>query len=137
MTQTAKARLTQKQLIRRCMGAASVLLLIIEVLIGLYAHGWLRDHFGDVLVVILLYTLWRTALPDKPRFGWLLPAGLLIFSFGVEFLQLWGFCDKFHITNKFLRICIGTGFSKIDLLCYVIGILPCLVCEYLLRRKAE
>ena len=126
-----------KRSIRIGMGIASAVLLFIEVLIGLYAHGWLRDHIGDLLIVILLYTLARTVLPDKPRFGMLLPAAILVFSFGVEFLQLWGFCDKMGITNRFLRICIGTGYSNIDLLCYTIGILPCLLCEMLLRRECK
>ena len=138
MTQITKSRsLTRSQTVRLCMGAASVLLLGTEVLIGLFAHGWIRDYIGDVLVVMLLYTLWRTVLPEKPRCGWILPAGILLFAFGVEFLQLWGFCDKFHITNKFLRICIGTGYSNYDLLSYAVGILPCFVCEFLLRRKAK
>lgn len=124
----------RKQL-RICMGIASAVLLGIEILIGMYAHGWVRSYLGDVLVVILLYTLARTALPEKPRFGALLPSAILAFSFFVEFLQLWGFCDKFGITNRFLRIIIGTGFSWVDILSYVIGILPCFICEYLLKRK--
>ena len=115
--------------IRICMGIASAVLFGIEVLIGMFAHGWVRNYFGDVLVVILIYTLWRTAAPDKPEYGLLLPAGILIFSFAVEFLQLWGFCDKMHITNKLLRIVIGTGFSPKDLLSYCIGIVPCIICE--------
>ena len=117
------------------MGLASALLLGIEILIGMFAHGWVRSYLGDVLVVILLYTLWRTVLPLKPKPGALLPAGILIFSFIVEFLQLWGFCDRFGITSPLLRILIGTGYSNIDLLSYAIGILPCFLCEFLLRRK--
>lgn len=124
-----------KRTIRLCMGIASVLLLGIEILIGMFAHGWVRESFGDILVVILLYTLARTIFPDKPQYGILFPALILIFAFGVEFLQLWGFCDKLHITNKLLRIIIGTGFSVNDLLCYASGIVPCAVCELLLRKK--
>ncbi|MCR4690645.1 MAG: DUF2809 domain-containing protein [Lachnospiraceae bacterium] len=44
----------------------SVVLLGTEILIGLYAHGWIRNYLGDVLVVILLYTLFRTVLPERP-----------------------------------------------------------------------
>ena len=91
------------------MGAASAVLFGIEVLIGLYASGWVRWYLGDVLVVILLYTLWRTVSPMKPKHGLLLPLGILIFAFAVEFLQRWGFCDKMHITSPLLRILIGTG----------------------------
>ena len=38
-------------------GIASIVLLGIEILIGLYATGWVRNYLGDVLVVILIYTL--------------------------------------------------------------------------------
>jgi hypothetical protein len=118
---------------------ASLALLITEILIGLYAHGWIRNYLGDVLVVVLLYTLFRTVSVQKPKAWYVLPTVILIFSFGVEFLQLWGFCDRFGITNRLLRIIIGTGFSIVDLVCYSIGILPCYAAEYCrsLRNPAE
>lgn len=120
--------------IRIVMGVLSVLLLGVEVLIGMFAHGPVRDSLGDVLVVVLLYTLCRMVSPEKPAYGLLLPAAILLFAFGVEYLQLWGFCDRLHITNKLLRIIIGTGFSVSDLLCYTIGALPCAAAELWLRR---
>jgi hypothetical protein len=112
------------------------------VAVFMYDNGWdgeavtdINDAtvIGDVLVVILLYTLWRAVSPMKPKHGLLLPAGILLFAFAVEFLQRWGFCDKFHITNRLLRILIGTGFSVIDLLSYCIGIVPCIICELFLH----
>ena len=112
---------------------ASVILLIIEILIGLYAHGWIRNYLGDVLVVILLYTLFRTVLPEWPGKRYVLPTVILLFAFAVEFLQLWGFCDRFGITNRLLRIIIGTGFSIADLLCYAVGIIPCYAAEYITK----
>ena len=60
---------------------------------------------------------------------------LLIFAFVVEFLQLWGFCDRFGIINKFLRIIIGTGFSVIDLVSYCIGIFPCYLVEWFMKKR--
>ena len=104
-------------------------LLGIEVLIGLFADGWVRSYLGDVLVVILLYTLCRTISPEKPEKWYILPTAILIFAFIVEFLQLWGFCDRLGIENKFLRTIIGTGFSVGDLICYIIGIIPCYFTE--------
>ncbi len=119
--------------IRTGMGIASAVLFGIELLIGLFASGWVRWYLGDVLVVILIYTLWRTVSPMKPKHGLLLPFGILLFSFAVEFLQRWGFCDKMHITNHLLRILIGTGFSVKDLVSYCIGIVPCIICELFLH----
>lgn len=40
-------------------GLLTVLFLGIEILIGLYATGWVRYYLGDVLVVILIYTFIR------------------------------------------------------------------------------
>ena len=113
-------------------GVLSAVLFGVEVLIGMYAHGWVRNYFGDVLIVILLYTLFRTAFPEWPRKWWLLPTAILAFAFAVEFMQLWGFCDHFGITNRLLRIILGTGYSTIDLMCYAIGIVPCYVTEYMM-----
>ena len=118
-------------------GISSLLLLGIEILIGLFAHGWIRSYLGDVLVVILIYTIIRTITPDKPGKWFILPTAILVFSFIVEFLQLWGFCDRFGIENKLLRIIIGTGFSYIDLICYSIGIIPCYVSEFIKTHHCE
>ena len=120
---------------RLIFGLISVLLLGIEVLIALFAHGWVRIYLGDVLVVILLYTIVRTIIPNRRMHWCILPSVILIFAFAVEFLQLWGFCDRFGITNELLRIIIGTGFSPIDLACYLIGIIPCYVAEFLIAKK--
>lgn len=117
-------------------GIATLILLGIEILIGLYAGGWVRSYLGDVLVVVLLYTLFRTISVNKPSRWFVLPTAILIFSFIVEFLQLWGFCDRFGITNNLLRIIIGTGFSYIDLICYAAGIIPCYVIEFLRSRRS-
>lgn len=121
---------------RLIFGILSVILLGIEVLIGLFAHGWVRSYLGDVLVVILLYTIVRTIVLRKGKW-FVIPTIILVFSFIVEFLQLWGFCDRFGITNEFLRIIIGTGFSWVDIACYCIGIIPCYVSEYLLNRRTD
>ena len=116
-------------------GVITLILLGIEILIGLYADGCVRSYLGDVLVVILLYTICRTISPDKPKTWFILPTAILVFSFIVEFLQMWGFCDRFGITNKFLRIIIGTGFSVVDLISYFIGIIPCYIAEYILFKN--
>lgn len=118
-------------------GAISVLLFVTEVIIGIFATGWVRNYLGDVLVVVLLYTLLRTISPYKPDKWYIFPTAVLAFSFVVEFLQLWGFCDRFGITNILLRIIIGTGFSLGDLISYTLGILPCYVLEYVLYAKMK
>ena len=126
-----------RNLRRLVYGLISLLLLGIEVLIGMFGQGWVRIYLGDVLVVILLYTIVRTIIPNKKIPWFIIPTAILIFSFIVEFLQLWGFCDRFGITNEFLRIIIGTGFSTVDLMCYLIGIIPCYIAEFVLNKKLK
>lgn len=116
-------------------GLISLLLLGTEILIGLFGQGWVRIYLGDILVVILLYTIVRTIIPNKKTPWFIIPGVILIFAFAVEFLQLWGFCDRFGITNELLRIIIGTGFSTIDLICYLPGIIPCFIAECVLNKK--
>ena len=111
----------------------SAIVLGVEILIGLYGHGWIRSYLGDVLVVILLYSIFRTFFPKWPGKWYVLPTVILIFAFGVEFLQLWDFCGRFRITNRLLRIIIGSSFSFADLLCYTIGLVPCYIAEYITR----
>ena len=118
-------------------GICTAVLLGTEILIGMFAHGWVRSYLGDVLVVILLYTLARTISPEWPSKPYILPAAILVFSFAVEFLQLWGFCDRFGIQNRLLRIIIGTGFSWADLLCYTAGIIPCFAAEYIMAKTVK
>ena len=120
---------------RLIFGISTLVLLGVEIIIGMYADGWIRSYLGDVLVVILLYTLFRTISPERPRKWYILPTLILVFAFVVEFLQLWGFCDRFGITNKFLRIIIGTGFSIVDLVSYCIGIIPCYIVEWRINKR--
>ena len=118
-------------------GLFTALLLGTEILIALFAHGPVRSYLGDVLVVILIYTLLRTISPERPKSRYILPSLILIFSFAVEFLQLWGFCDRLGITDKFLRTLIGTSFSVTDLLCYAVGIIPCFLYEIFIRKDGR
>ena len=117
-------------------GIASLLLFGTELLIGLYAHGFIRNYIGDVLVVILIYTLFSTVSPEKPKASFLLPTCILVFAFAVEFLQLWGLCDRLGIQNRLLRIIIGTGFSVEDLISYAVGIIPCYIAELYMKRSS-
>lgn len=126
-----------KRAVRTGCAIAAAVLLGAEICIGMFAHGWLRGSFGDVLVVMLLWAVFRAVSPEKPRYGLLLPAGILLFAYGVELLQLWGFCDRLGIQNHLLRILIGTGFSVSDLICYTVGILPCAAAERILRNKTQ
>lgn len=123
---------------RLSMGICAVILFAAEVYIGVFQHGnWVRAYLGDVLVIMLLYAVVRCISPRLPKIGWVLPTALLAFSFCVEFLQKWGFADKLHITNKLLRTLIGTSFSWKDILSYIIGFVPLLLFEQIVKKHSR
>ena len=99
---------------------ASVLL-IAEILIGLYAHDdFVRPYLGDTLVVILLWCLVRTVLPT--RLSWL-SAAVFLFAVLVEITQIFPLCDLLGIQNSLIRTLMGTSFSWWDIVAYLAGCL--------------
>ena len=99
----------------------TMLLIGVEVVIALTQHdNFIRYYGGDIIVMWVLYCLVQSVLGGKNN-HYIVNIALLIFAFGVEFLQLWGFADKFGIENKFLRVLIGTSFAIEDLWSYLAG----------------
>lgn len=101
---------------------ATILFLAVEVAIALFVHdNFVRPYIGDVLVVIVLYTLLRIWIPDKLR---LLPLYVFLFAAGVEVLQYFEFVKLLGLgNNHFLRILLGSVFDWKDILCYAVGCL--------------
>jgi hypothetical protein len=99
----------------------AILIFLIEVLIALYVNdNFVRPYLGDVLVVILIYCFLKSFLKLP-----VLTVALfvLVFSFTIEFLQFFNIVEKLNLEkSKIARIVIGTSFSWIDLLTYLIGI---------------
>lgn len=98
-----------------------LLLLIAEILIALFVHGgFVRYYLGDIIVVWVVYCFVKIFFPKIN--GYITAAGVMIFAFIVEFLQYIHIVDILGLGDiKFFRVLIGTSFSTIDLLCYVVG----------------
>lgn len=111
------------------------LLFLIEVAIALFVHDdFIRPFLGDVLVVMLMYCFVKSFLSAAVK-----PVALavLIFSFGIEFLQYIRIIEKLGWQdNTLARTVIGTSFSWEDLLMYVVGILVVLFVEHLQKKTA-
>ena len=107
-----------------------ILLLITEILIGLYMHdAIIRPFGGDFLVVILIYCFVKSFF-DAPVLA--TATAVLLFAFAVEISQY------FHLVNvlglersPLARALMGTSFSFIDLLMYTLGAITVLVVEHL------
>lgn len=108
-------------------------ILIIEIVIGIYAHDdIIRPFVGDILVVVLIYCFIRIFIPRSLRW---LPAYVFTFACFVEILQYFQFADIMGLSkNGLARIVLGATFDWGDILCYAIGCLILLLVEYIERR---
>lgn len=101
----------------------SIFIFLIEVLIATKLKGvfFVRAYLGDVIVVILLYTLVKSFFRvDNQK----LIGGILIFSCMVEFAQYFNIAEKLGFREgSLMYIVIGNSFSWIDILCYAAGCL--------------
>lgn len=111
-----------------------VLLLILEILIGLYVDDrFIRPYGGDILVVILLGCLYRSLRPCGNLW---LSAGIFVLALGVEIGQFFNFVDLIGLGHiPFFRILMGTSFSWADILSYAAGCVIFWTMDWLLKRK--
>jgi hypothetical protein len=114
----------------------AILFFLIEVLIALFVNdNFIRPYLGDVLVVILIYCFLKSVLKLP-----VLPVAIfvLIFSFAIEFLQFLNVVKMLHLEkSKIAKTVIGTSFSWIDLLTYIVGITIVIVIEKYGLKKEE
>lgn len=112
---------------------SSLALLIIEILIGLFVHdSFVRPYLGDTLVVILLWCIVRTVIPDK--FAWLSGA-FFLFAVIVEVSQIFPLCDVLGIENRLLRTLMGTSFAWGDIVAYFAGCVVTLAVDAAMLRS--
>ena len=109
---------------------AFIILVVIEVLIGKFAHGFIRGYVGDMLVVIVIYTFIRIFIPE--RFPYLSVA-VFLFAVFVEIMQGINIADTLGITNENVRIAIGTKFDIKDIFCYAAGCAATGIYEFIVR----
>ncbi|MCL2564810.1 MAG: DUF2809 domain-containing protein [Defluviitaleaceae bacterium] len=81
--------------------------------------GFIRNHFGDVLIVIFIYCFIRTFIRNRLK---LLPLYIFIFAFLVEIGQYFNLVYLLGLEHSQLaRIVIGVTFDPYDILMYFIG----------------
>lgn len=111
---------------------AFLIFLMVEILIGKYASGWLRNSFGDVIVILLLYSLVRIFTDRLER---TLPLVLFGFACFVELMQYFDICGILGIPkDSLLAVIIGTTGLWGDVLCYGAGAL--LLYVWLILKKS-
>lgn len=112
----------------------SILIFFVEVLIAtvLKDQFFIRAYVGDVIVVMLLYTLVKSFLIINDT---KLILGILAFSCLIEFAQFFKIADKLGFPEESLMyIVVGNSFSWIDILCYGVG---CLILYLLVKISSK
>lgn len=107
---------------------AAVLLLLTEIIIGVFVHDkFIRSWGGDFLVVILLYCLVKSFLNSRVL---ITAVSVLLFSYMVETLQYFHIIRLLGLERCTLaRVIIGTSFAWTDILAYTMGISVVLLVE--------
>ena len=118
---------------RLLFAVSAVILLVIEILIGLFVHdSFVRPYLGDALVVILIWCIVRIVIPD--RCVWLSGA-VFLFAVLVEVSQIFPLCDVLGIENRLLRTLMGTSFAWGDIVAYLAGCAVTLTVDLILRGR--
>ena len=102
----------------------SLCIFIIEVLIATVFNKifFVRAYLGDVLVVMLLFTLVKSLIIIKNNHSLIL--GIFLFSCLVEWAQYFSIAEKLGLQRgSIMYIIVGNSFSWIDIVCYAAGCL--------------
>lgn len=112
----------------------SILLLIIEIGIALYAHDdIIRPYFGDYLVVILMYCFMRSICSISALKT---AVFVLILSYFIEIMQYFNWVHLLHLDDSTIaNIVMGNYFAWMDLLMYTLGILTVVLLEKLIQKR--
>lgn len=115
---------------------ATIIIFFIEVSIATVFKNvvFLRSYFGDVLVVVLIYTFVLSFFEIKNKTK--LIVGIFIFSCLVEFLQYFHFGEILGLkNNKIAMIVLGNSFSWIDIACYFVGCVSIWLSEIKIKKE--
>ncbi len=95
-------------------------LFAVELFLALFVHDrFFRPFFGDVLVVVLIYSFLRIFWDNRSL---KLVVGVCLFAFGVEFVQFFDPIGRFGLAeHTVLSVVVGRTFSWLDLLAYLMG----------------
>lgn len=125
--------------------AVYLIAMLVVMLLGLTSRAYAQtlpefwaNHAGDALWAAMVYLLFRLLLPDYRT--WTCAIGAVLFSFGIEFSQLYRaeWIDALRSTTLGALV-LGHGFLAIDLIRYTVGIGVCwgldITALHLLSRK--
>lgn len=121
-------------LFNRKYATVAIVLFVIEVAIALFVKDrFVRPYGGDVLVVMLIYATVKAFLTIETV---TLAFAVLLFAFGIEFLQYLNVVERFGLTDSpVISTVLGTSFAWMDLVAYLAGTIILLLIEKLRGEK--
>ena len=113
-----------------------IILLLIEILIGKFATGFVRAYVGDVLVMPAMYYALRIIFPKDGIFTSYILGGLVyLCGWLAEFLQSLNLCELIGVdSNSLLGILIGSTFDWNDIFSYSVGMILIVCIQILLKQ---
>lgn len=104
-------------------------ILLIELAIAfIIKTGFIRYTFGDYLVVILLYAIFRGCTNMSVRASALV---VLLIAYGIELLQLTPFLTYLNLQDSLTaKLIFGSTFQIGDIIAYTLGITTILLIEH-------
>tara|TARA_R100001369_G_scaffold92228_1_gene136295 strand:+ start:898 stop:1296 length:399 start_codon:yes stop_codon:yes gene_type:complete len=101
---------------------------LVELAIALIIKtGFIRYTFGDYLVVVLLYAIFRGCTNLSV---WASGMVVLLIAYGIELLQLTPFLTYFNLQGSFTaKLILGSTFHMSDIAAYTLGINTVLLIE--------
>lgn len=113
---------------------AFLILFVLEIIIATFINdAIIRPFIGDVLVVILMYTLIRGFMKKPIQY---LPLYLFLFATAVEIAQYFNIVKILDLhDNKLIATIIGTTFDIKDIICYLAATIILLIWEEIEKKK--
>jgi len=110
-----------------------ILLAAIITIALFFTDGFIRYHFGDILIVIFIHCFIKSFIRNNLKW---LPLYIFIFATLVEFGQYFGLVYWLGLGDSQLaRIAIGTTFDVYDILMYFIGCVLVFIFEMYIQSK--
>ena len=100
--------------------AAFLILFAVIIAIAIFIEGgFIRNHFGDILIVIFIYCFVRSFIRNRLKWLWL---HIFVFATFIEFMQYFRLVYMLGLGHSRLaRVIIGTTFDWWDIVMYFIG----------------
>lgn len=119
---------------RLIFGLWTAVLLFAEIMIAIFAKGFIREYVGDVLAVICLYMFLRVFSPQQPQF---MSAVAFCVAVVVELLQLTPLHSFLSERSEVLAVIAGGTFDYRDIICYIMGGMICAAIDWFIIGKSK